>query len=346
MENLEPLFEKVLSTIKAYPDQFEQAWNEAKDITMDNSREFKNIVFCGMGGSALGARMVKSLMTEQFLIPFEIYTEYDIPKYANEDTLVIACSYSGNTEETLSSFNEAKEKGCEIFVITTGGKLAELAKTAGKKAYVFDPKYNPSGQPRMALGYSSSALLSFLNANGFISVSDEDVQNTLSEMRENIETFSNDDSSNPAKALAEEIANHVPIIIASEHLVGVAHATKNQLNESSKTFSAIFDIPELNHHLMEGLLKPDTNSETLRFIFFESSLYSEKVVKRYPLTKEVVEKNNVKTSLYKLKGKSKISQVYEVLAFGSFASYFLTKKYGINPMEIPWVDYFKSKISS
>jgi len=346
MENLEPLFNKVLSTIKAYPDQFEQAWQEAREIKLDNPALYQNIVFCGMGGSALGARMVKSLMADQFSIPFEIYTEYNLPKYADEKTLVIAGSYSGNTEETVSCFNEAIEKGCGVFVITTGGKLADLAREANKAAYVFEPKHNPSEQPRMALGYSSSALLSFLNANAFISLSEGEVQNTISEMRENVEIFSKEVDSNPIKILSEELFNKIPILVASEHLIGAVHAIKNQLNESSKTFSAIFDIPELNHHLMEGLPKPDSNKETLRFLFFESSLYSDKISKRYPLTKEVVEKNNVKTSSFKLKGVSKMSQVYEVLTAGSFMAYFLTKKYNINPMEIPWVDYFKAKLSS
>ena len=97
---------------------------------------------------------------------------------------------------------------------------------------------------------------------------------------------------------------------------------------------------------MEGLPKPDSNTETLHFVFFDSPLYSNKISKRYALTKEVVEKNNVKTSSFNLRGASKMSQVYEVLTAGSFMALFLTKKYNINPMEIPWVDYFKAKLSS
>ena len=339
----------VLDSIKSLPEQIKQTWYEVKLLKIPSKFSLaKNVVICGMGGSALGGRMIDSLIPDRVRTPIEVFTEYHLPNYVNKDTLVIVNSYSGNTEETLSSTHEAIKKHAQIFVITTGGKLADLAKREKLPLYEYEAVHNPSKQPRMALGYSVAAMMSLLSRTNFIHITDEEVENLLVSISGFIEDFDIENKSdrNMAKNLSQKLFNKLPVLIASEHLVGSAHAFKNQLNETAKTFSNLFDLPELNHHLMEGLKNPPKAKEILDFVFLESQDYSERVQKRYPITKEVLEKNSVEFLTYKCMAKTKFEQMFEVLTLGMFVAFYLAMLYQIDPSRIPWVDYFKDRLKN
>lgn len=344
-DNLENLYESVRKTITLYPEQLLQAWEEVNSLEIPGEfSSIKNIVFCGMGGSALGARTVKDFAKGVLDIPFEIYTHYNLPAYADEETLVIVSSYSGTTEETVSCAEQALEKNTNTFFITTGGKLLDLAKENQVSHYLINPQHNPSGQPRMALGYAVGAVLALLVKAGLLEIGKSELDSAITSMKNAIEKYGQGQG-NEAQNLAQALSGRIPILVASEHNLGITHAVKNQFNESAKTFCALFDIPELNHHLMEGLTKPEALKDTLYFLFINSNLYTPRVEKRYPLTLEVVKQNDVPASIFLPESKDKLSEIFEVLVFGSFVVYYLTRNYSINPMEIPWVDYFKEKLS-
>ncbi len=342
-------FERVLNTIKAYPKQFEQAWDEVSALELpENYKSVENIVFCGMGGSALGARMIDAFTSEGRLrVPFEIFTEYNIPNYAGPKTLVILSSYSGNTEETINAASTAIAKKSKIFGLTTGGKLAEIMRKESVFGYIFDPKYNPSLQPRMSIGYASGAVLAVISKLGLAHIAHAEIKEAIEVMQSAIRELddSTPESKNEAMNFVKKIRGKLPVLVSSEHLTGVTHAVKNQFNESAKTFATAFDLPELNHHLMEGLARPSEIKKLLHFVFFTSDLYSNRVRERYPLTADVVGQNDVGYDIYHASSKSKLGQIYEVLVFGSFVVYYLTKNLGIDPMTISWVDYFKQKLS-
>ena len=152
------------------------------------------------------------------------------------------------------------------------------------------------------------------------------------------------ENSNLAKSIALKIKDTIPILVASEHLLGSAHSFKNQINETAKSFSSLFDIPELNHHLMEGLKYPAKAKELLNFLFIESNLYSPNVVKRYPITMDVVEKNSINYLKYTATLETKLMQAFEIMILGSFVSFYLALLNGADPKSIPWVDYFKEKL--
>jgi glucose/mannose-6-phosphate isomerase len=168
----------------------------------------------------------------------------------------------------------------------------------------------------------------------------------LSFLRQKLIDFDVDvlEPNNLAKLTAIKLKGRIPVLVASEHLVGSAHAMKNQINEGAKTFSVLFDLPELNHHLLEGLRNPAQAKEYFYFLLFESELYTPRVSKRYPLTKEVIEKNEVEATIIKLTGKNKLNQAFELLAFGEYVALYLAILYGLDPSPIPWVDYFKEKL--
>ena len=339
----------VYESIGAFPKQIEQVWKDFKDI--DKPKECslaKNVVIAGMGGSALGGRVVDSLIQDRSRVPIEVFTEYHLPNYVNKDSLVILSSYSGNTEETLSDAFEAINRGAKVFGITTGGKLLKFAKEEKLPSYIFNSINNPSEQPRMALGYSIAAILAILSQCDFIHLVDNEIDDVIDRFSEYKDDFGvdRDENNNIAKSLAKKMKGKIPILVVSEHLVGSAHTFKNQLNETSKNFSVLFDIPELNHHLMEGLKHPALVKKDLYFIFIESNKYSDRVQKRYPITQEVVEKNGVEYGKYVLKQKTKLNQIFELISFGLYSSFYLSILNDVDPSKIPWVDYFKEKMSS
>jgi glucose/mannose-6-phosphate isomerase len=339
---------KILASIRLLPDQMEQAWEEIKNSDVPKQCYLaKNVVICGMGGSALGGRIVDSLLLDRVQVPIEIFNQYNVPNYVDKDSFVIVSSYSGNTEETVSAAHQALAKGAKVFGTATGGKIAELLERKGQPRYIFEPRANPSGQPRMGLGYSIAATLSILSKCRFINLTEDDFYELVVTTRKFVKRFDVDveSSKNLAKIFSKKLHNKAVVLIASSHLVGVAHAFKNQLNESSKTFSTLFELPELNHHLLEGLKFPIKARKIFHFLFFNSNFYHERVKKRLKLTEDVIENNGHKCSLYTVKSETKLSQIFEVLTLGSFISFYLAMLYGINPTEIPWIDYFKQKLA-
>lgn len=337
----------ILGSIMSLPDQMTQAWDEFSATQVPEACKLsKNVVVSGMGGSALGGRIVDSLITEKARAPIEIFTEFRLPNYVNADTFVILSSYSGNTEETLTAGREALNRGASIFCISTGGKLAEFMRQNNLEGYIIDPKFNPSNQPRMGLGYSIISVLGALAQCQFINLLGSEVHEAIDTAKEMRDKFKVEipEAQNPSKSLARKFVGKIPVLIASEHLVGVTHAFKNQLNENAKTFALLFDIPELNHHLLEGLGNPIEAKKLLYFLFIESDLYTKQVIDRYGVTKDVVEQNGIETGVYKLQSPRKLTQIFEELMFGSFINYYLAMLYGINPAPIPWVDYFKKKL--
>lgn len=338
----------VLGSVGLLTAQFEAAWNAVK--TLPIPQEYtgaQNIVVSGMGGSALGGRVIHALYAKELRAPIEVSTGYHVPGYVGKNSLVIVSSYSGNTEETLQSFHEARDRGAMIFGIADAGKLEELCREAQVPFYNIDPKENPSGQPRLAVGYSIGSILALLAKLHFVTLTDDDFSNALHATQSMIQEYMPDVplSHNPAKKLATTLVNKIPILVASEHLIGAAHTTKNQLNESSKSFSALFDLPEMDHHLMEGLKNPEGAKKSLHFVLFASKLYSERVQKRYPITADVIGQNHVEVTTYELFSPTKLSQVIELLSLGSYVQMYLAALYGIDPAPIPWVNYFKEQMA-
>ena len=339
---------KIVASIRLLPDQMEQAWEEIKAFDIPKAcNSVHNVVVAGMGGSALGGRIVDSLLEDRVRVPIEVFTQYSLPNYVNSNSLVLVTTYSGNTEEALSMAKQAHAKKAKVVGITTGGKLQELLDREGNPVYVFDPKANPSGQPRMGLGYSIAATLAVLSKCGLIHITDDDFYDLVVTVRKFVKECDVDipTKDNLAKMLAERLHQKAAVLVSSSHLVGVTHAFKNQLNENSKNFSLMFDLPELNHHLLEGLKYPAKLHGVLHFLFFESDLYSDRIKKRYDLTAEIVKKNGHETSAIKPRSEKKLPQIFEILTLGSFASFYLALLNDVDPNTIPFVDYFKNQLS-
>jgi len=329
---------KVLLSLKQFPDALSDAWKQAAKIKIPGEyRESETIVCCGMGGSSLAAHLIKSIYFDRLSRPFEIVRNYHLPNYVGEKSLVILISYSGNTEEVLSCLQEAEEKRAKILGISTGGKLINVAQKRGIPYFLIKPNFNPSGQPRFGLPYTLFSLLAVLEKIGEI-----DKIKEIGEIEEKLKDF----NENEAKRVAKRLWGKIPVIISGEHLSGNAHVFANQINETSKNFAVYFLLPELNHHLLEGLAEPKEVCQRLIFLFLKSNLYSPKIQKRLLLTKEVVRKNKIETLEFSPSLNSPLAQSLETLQFSSFVSYHLSLLNKKDPLKIPWVEYFKRKLLS
>lgn len=325
---------QVLKSIKQLDEQYKQAWSEVNKITLPpHYKKTKNIVAAGMGGSTLGAHIVKAVFSQELPVPFEITNHYSLPACVNEDSLVFLLSYSGGTEETLSTAEQALNKKAKVIIVTTGGKLAELAQKNHCPAYIFNPTHNPSGQPRLGIGYLLTAMLAFLNKAELIKVPPKSGPSPLEEKE-----------IRQAKQFALALQNKEVVLVGSEHLAGNLHAFANQINENAKQFAHFFLLPEMNHHLMEGLSFPKENKKQLKFFFFESGLFHPRVLARYPLTREVLKKQHIESMVWRAKTKTRLDQAWKMLALGGLTSFYLAILNKIDPSKIPWVDYFKKKL--
>ena len=336
MNNLNP--KDVFGSLQMLPDQIESVWTLSKEIDYpDRFKNLKRIVCCAMGGSMYGAYIANALFHDSLKAPIITLGDYRLPGFASSDTLIILSSYSGNTEEPINCAEEAVLKKLPLTVLTYGGKASEIAQQNNLPALIFDPKFNPSDQPRLGSGYMVLGILGILNQLGYIFLSDQEIIEGIEFLNS-----SNEGIKKQAEALAKELERYIPLVIAAEHLNGNIHILRNQINETAKSFSAFAELPELNHHLMEGLKNPP--DKKIKTLFINSNLYSEKLTKRMEITKDVIEKNGLSYIEYNPQSKTKFLQMLEVLSFGGYLSYYLAMLYKQDPSVIPWVDYFKNEL--
>ncbi|NTU99012.1 hypothetical protein HGA64_03340 [Candidatus Falkowbacteria bacterium] len=341
---------KVAESISSLAEQMQQVLEEAKLIKIPESyKDITQIVVKGMGGSNLGAHIIKDALADKLPVPLNISAGYDIPASVNSKTLYVLSSYSGTTEEVLSVYNEVKKREAKIIAIVSEGnsQLEKIIKDDNIPAYIFKPKYNPSNQPRLGLGYSIFGIASLLSSTGIFDFDRailEGIIRNLQTWDESLQ-LSTPTKNNPAKTIASAIYKKQPILVGAEFIGGNLRAFRNQICENSKNFASFLVLPDLNHFAMEGLANPASNTETLSFVFFDSNLYHPRIQKRARLTKEVIKNNNIPVIEHLLMGETPLEQSFELLQLGSWTSFYLGILNQVNPVEIKWVDWFKQKLA-
>ncbi len=349
----------MLGSIQLLGKQVEEVLAQAKKVKIPATyKKANNLVVLGMGGSALGAHLIKSVFLDSLKISVEIVNGYKTPGFVNEKSLVIASSYSGSTEEILSAVVDAKKKKAKILIICSGGKLADWVKQNKVPALIFSTNNNPCGSPRMGLGYSIFGQIALLANAGILKLSPAEIKNAIQTISKFNLLFGVDNpeekparttdavqsGGNPAKQLATSLANKSVWYLASEHLAGNAHIAANQMNENAKRFGGFFIVPEMNHHLMEGTPYPESNKNDIKFVLLESKLYDKRVQKRYEITKQVLDNKKISFTSYLCQENKRLLQACEVLVLGSYVSFYSAMLQGIDPTAIPLVDFFKAQL--
>jgi len=338
---------QVAQTISFLPDQINQTWDEVGKMKLPKSyRGFQNLVIGGMGGSNLATELIRSVYGENINMPIILVRNYNLPQFVNHKTLVIIISYSGNTEETVSCLAQAIAKKAKIVVISSGGKLKIQAQKNKIPYYQINKKLNPSNQPRYAVGLQLGAVLAIFNNLKLIKLNNQELKQATEYLSILTQTWAPAvaQDNNFSKKLALELSGQWPILVAADFLSANVHILANQINESAKNITSHYVIPELNHHLLEGLKMPINITSKIKFLFFNSNLYSEAIKKRFYVTEKILKQQKIKFIDYSISSDSKLLTALEILLLGSWISYYLTIINQQNPVKIPWVDLFKKEL--
>ncbi|MBN8689359.1 MAG: bifunctional phosphoglucose/phosphomannose isomerase [Armatimonadetes bacterium] len=328
-----------------FPNQVRKATEIALNSDLPADSENPGlVVLTGLGGSAAGGDFVKALFEESGSVPFLVNRDYHLPAYAGaaNNTLVFACSYSGNTEETLSAYADAKGKGAKIICVTSGGKLAELAQADGNTVILI-----PAGQPpRTALGWMLMPVIIACSSMGLLPKQNVEALAKHLETRIQEWTIEVPHDSNEAKQLAVQLYGKFGVLYGLGGWQGlVANRWKGQINENSKNLVLNNTFPELNHNEILGWVQADRQSVgAYTGILIEDGTESNKMKKRFAVTASIVEKICPFTTV-QAKGNSLLERMLDAAVLGDFVSIYLAALNDVDPENIDAINVLKSELS-
>lgn len=334
----------MLACLHEMPKLCQRAWRMAMNFHLpEDYRKINKVVISGMGGSAIGGELVSSLVATEARIPIFISRDYGLPAFVDAETLFIASSYSGMTEETLSAFEQSLNTKAKKLAITTGGKLKAMAEERKVPVFSFDYK----AQPRAALAFGFLPILGFVQKLGFLSDKSSDVAETvrvLEEMAQKIEENA-PSSRNPAKQLAEKLYGCLIAVYGAGLVSAVANRWKTQLNENSKNWAFHEVFPELNHNAIVGYQFPAELAGKAAVVLLRSSYLSKRIQLRYEVTCELLGKAKVDYQIVAGEGKSALSQMMSLVLFGDYVSYYLAILNKIDPTPVKNIAYLKEQLA-
>jgi len=322
--------------------QIEEGLKLGRNIKVEG--KFKSITISGMGGSALPADVLKILVKDAFCRnkqnenekSFEIYQNrnYVLPAEAYDNSLNIVCSYSGNTEETISSFREILKNKLPCIGISNGGEVKKICQENSiphiKIPYPFE-----NFQPRMATGYFVFSILQILEKLGVVKLSG-DLNNIVKTLKN--ETVKMEEK---GKLLSKKLAGKTPIIYSTERLKALAMIWKIKFNENSKTPAFWNYFPELNHNEMVGFTNPQAD---FCFVMLRDEQAHPQILKRFEVMSDLMRKKNMEVEIVNIAGKNIVEKIFSTLYFGDWVSYYLALEYGIDPTPVNMVEEFKKLI--
>jgi len=304
-----------------------------------------NIVLAGMGGSAIGGDLVRSYLAFELKHPFLIWRNYLLPEFVNKKSLVFVSSYSGNTEETLSAYQEAKRKKANIIAVASGGKLLEKCK---KDSFPFITI--PEGfQPRAALGYSFTPVLVTLSRLGIISDKTVELKKTSKYLEKRRIEYALDrkSSQNRAKKLALSLHRKIPIIYSSaDYFDVVGYRWKGQLCENSKVLAFNNYFPEFNHNELVGWKVLDQIGDRLVVVVLKDREDHPRIQRRMQIIEGIIRREKVKVIEIESQGENLLSRIFSLIQLGDFASFYLAILNQVDPSPVKVIDYLKKKLAA
>ena len=332
----------MLDRIKDLPKQVRDAWTIARAAQLPPAHgDVRNITVAGMGGSAIGGDLAAALLAGELQVPMQVHRDYGLPAYVGRDSLVIASSYSGNTEESLSSFEEAQRRGARVLVLTTGGKIAELARAAKYPVITF----SYPAQPRAALGYSLGLVLGALTRLGFVRDLSADIDAALADVAKLEERVHEGARTNDAKKLAIELYGRIIFAYGGGVLGVMARRVKGQWNENAKNWGAFDVLPELNHNGVVGFPHPDIARDALTVLLLRSDRDNPRHKLRFDVTRELLDRASVPHKTLQFSGANMLSEVLQLTLFTDYVSFYVALLNGVDPSPVKSIDYLKERLA-
>jgi glucose/mannose-6-phosphate isomerase len=310
-------------------------------VDVSSIGEVKNVVLAGMGGSALAAGIVKAW--PKLNVPFEIVRDYELPHYVNEQTLFIASSYSGNTEETLAALGAAEEMRAQIIVICAGGKLAEIAKNKNYPLYILPPNY----QPRMAVLLNFKALIEAFSGVGLIdAASSKEIEKATQLMQDVANSWRADipTKDNLAKRIALDLVGKSPVIYSGPLLAPVTYKWKININENAKNVAWCNQYPEFNHNEFLGWSSHPVD-KPYAVVNLRSSFDSVQIQKRFDISKKLLGGRMPDPLEVHAEGATQAEQLFYSLMLGDFVSVYLAILNGLNPTPVELIEKLKAELA-
>ncbi len=304
--------------------------------------DFENVVYAGMGGSALAALIAQSW--PGIKVPFEVCREYHIPGYVSEKTLFIAASYSGNTEETLSALAEAESKNAKIVVIYGGGRLQEISAHKNYPLLIL-PK---AEQPRYGVLANLRALVTVLQAANLLNMPEglDELNRSADFLKEAVRAWlpTVPTAQNPAKKLAMELTGKSPVIYAGPLLSPAAYKWKINFNENAKNVAWWNELPEFNHNEMIGWSSHPVEKGTYGIIELRSNLEHPRVIRRFEVGEKLLSGLRPAPNVVEVKGNNLLEQLLWAVAYGDFVTIYLALLNNLNPAPVELVEKFKKEL--
>jgi len=334
----------MLAHLHAFPDQCRKAWQNVQAFQLPRGySDISNVVILGMGGSAIGGDIAQRLALLESALPTWVHRDYGLPAFVGNDSLVIASSYSGNTEETLSAFSESLKTQARKVVITSGGRLKELAEANGVPVFLVDYR----APPRAAFPHNFIPLVGILQKLGLIRDKSAEVMEALNVLDRMTSELSERQAlvSNAAKKLAARLQGRVVVIYGAEVFSEVARRWKAQLNENSKNWAFCETLPELNHNAVIGYAFPVEARDRVFVIMLGSRSLGSRNALRYRATAELLTRAGIAHELVEGGGESTLAQIMGLVLLGDYVSFYLAMLNEVDPTTIDAIDFVKQYLS-
>ncbi len=345
LDDLE-LFKKIdtqdmLAEIAWLPDQLAAAFGKGLAQPLPVELKPQQVVITGMGGSAIGADLLSAYVMQTCALPVFVHRDYGLPAFAKgKETLVIAASHSGNTEETLDAFEMAVKNECRLVAITTGGDLAGRADEKGLPVWKFEHK----GQPRAAVGFSFGLLLALFARLELIPDPANDLADAVHAMKGLQGQFRPEIPAvnNPAKRYAGQLMGRWVTVIGAGLLAPVARRWKGQINEVAKAAANFEFLPEADHNTLAGTINPEEvlNPHTMT-LFLRSPSDHVRNRLRSDLTRKTYMLEGLNTDVIDGRGKTALAHMWTLVLFGDYMAYYLAMAYGVDPTPVEALENFK-----
>jgi glucose/mannose-6-phosphate isomerase len=333
--------------LEGLPEQLAQAWalGQALPLPGGQTPEVSCIVMSGMGGSAIGADLLAAYVAPLCPVPVIVHRDYGLPAFAKgSGTLFVASSYSGNTEETLDSFDQALKAGCRIVTICTGGALAQRAEAAGVPVW----RFQHQGQPRAAVGFSFGLQLALFARLGLMPAQDELVAGAVAAMKRAQQHFRPEVPTvkNPTKRYAGQLMGRLVTVVGSGYLAPVARRWKTQINELAKAAATFEILPEADHNTLQGLMFPENslNAHSMTMFLRAPSDHPRNRL-RSDLTRQAFLLEGLNTDYTDGRGDSPLAHMWTLILFGDYVAYSAIA-YGVDPSPIPALESLKEALKS
>lgn len=337
--------QNMLGEIDGLPAQLASALDLGMSLPLPEMPDINHVVISGMGGSAIGADLLAAYASPTCPVPVTVHRDYGLPAWARgPGVLVIASSHSGNTEETLDSFEMAQRNECRLLVISTGGKLSERARAAGVPVWTFEH----AGQPRAAVGFSFGLLLALFSRLGLLMEQKSAVESAVRAMQESQEHLKVDvpAAKNPAKRYAGQLIGRWITVMGAGPMAPVARRIKGQINEVAKAGANFEFLPEADHNTLAGLMNPEKvlMPHTMSF-FLRAPCDHPRHRLRIDLTQKAYMREGLNTDYMDARGDTVLANMWTLILFGDYMAYYLAMAYGVDPTPVTALENLKKMLA-